>query len=110
MLIVIAVIPVQAFAAENKSETTENDRPTSIINSDGEKTNVADEWEQAYPYGVFAFGNYAAATAAVYLTDSSGNIVQKAVKGDQDTYSLTLYWNGMIDEQLSEDYTISLFE
>lgn len=62
VLIVIAVIPVQAFAAENKSETTENDRPTSIINSDGEKTNVADEWEQAYPYGVFAFGNYAAAT------------------------------------------------
>ena len=59
MLVVIAGVPAQAFAAAKDKDDA--DKPKAITNADG-STPVSDEWEQAYPYGVFAFSNYGAAT------------------------------------------------
>ena len=61
VLMVITVIPAQVLAATGKEAASDEDgKPAAITNASGEETEVADEWEQAYPYGVFAFSNYTA--------------------------------------------------
>ena len=60
MLMVITAIPAQAFAAaDGETSVDGSEKPTKIINADGERE-VNAEWVKEYPYGVFAFSNYAA--------------------------------------------------
>ena len=63
VLMVIYAVPAQVFAAENQNGAADEDgKPVALTNAQG-STDVADEWAQAYPYGVFAFSEYSTATS-----------------------------------------------
>ena len=63
ILMAVAVIPAKAFAAREAADADESEKPAVLTNAEDVSTEVPDEWEEAYPYGVFAFSDFSASAA-----------------------------------------------
>ena len=99
VLMLIAAIPTQVFAAEGQTDAADKDEKPSVLTNAQGSTAVGDEWEQAYPYGVFAFSDYGAAASE---GDESFTVPVYRLGGTKGRATAFVIYNPAIS-QLDED-------
>ena len=85
-LMLCSVVPASIFA-----HWSDEEKPATIIGSDGQTIAVTDDWEETFPYGTFAF-----AQSQTVVEEGGGETVIKlyrlgGTKGKAVAYVCLLY-------------------